>query len=137
MVFPIRWKSIIVVLLLWVSLGCGEKELERFQITGNVTLDNQPLENGSIVLEPADGKGPTDGGTIQQGRFEINATPGDKLVRINSSKVIGEEKMYDTPDSPLKQITKEIIPGRYNQQSELRISVSDAKREHDFKLKSK
>ena len=40
-------------------------------------------------------------------------------VEIVSPKVTGTRKAYDTPESPLIDVTQEQIPARYNTKSEL------------------
>ena len=53
-----------------------------------------------------------------------------------SSKVIGQRKVYDTPDSPMLEITEEQIPDRYNSKSELNYEVVSGEKEveADFDL---
>jgi hypothetical protein len=45
--------------------------------------------------------------------------------------------MYDTPDSPTVDMIAELLPPRYNVDSELRMTVTEGEQEHLFDLKSK
>ena len=56
-------------------------------------------------------------------KYSAKLQPGDKRVAITSPKVIGKKKMYDTPDSPVVDVTEELLPKRYNAQSELTLTV--------------
>jgi hypothetical protein len=56
---------------------------------------------------------------------------------ISSQRVIGESKLYDTPDSPTRKTTEEILPPRYNDLTELQIEVGTEERECNFDLSSK
>ena len=77
-----RLPGLVLVALVAFS-GCSDGKVV---VRGMVTVDGQPIEEGSISLEPADGQGPTTGGLIKEGKYELigNAavTPGDKIVRI-------------------------------------------------------
>ena len=108
------------------SAGCGSSDQEspRVQLSGIVTLDGTPLESGQITFIPKDGKlQPTGAGISAGGTFSAAVAPGAMQVEIRSPKVTGTRKAYDTPDSPLIDITVEQIPSRYNTKSELSIDV--------------
>jgi len=50
---------------------------------GRVTVDGRPLPHGTIAFLPADGKGPTAGGIVTNGDYEVRGMkPGVKLVRV-------------------------------------------------------
>lgn len=119
--------------VLWVSLllaicsGCGDR---RCAIDGEVTFDGKPIEAGTITFEPADGQGPTTGGTITDGRYALagNAAPlpGKKKVRISAARKTGR-RVPAGPPSPAGTMVEEIIryiPKIYNQQTTLVCDVS-------------
>lgn len=54
--------------LLLFAAGCGGG---RANVEGQVTFDGQPVEQGTIVFEPVDGKGAAAGGTIQNGKYRL------------------------------------------------------------------
>jgi hypothetical protein len=45
--------------------------------------------------------------------------------------------MYDTPDSPTVDTVVELLPARYNVNSELKLTVDGTVQEKNFDLKSK
>jgi hypothetical protein len=101
-----------------------------------VTLDGQPLPSGIIRFTPADGKTPTADATIAQGRFRATVPPGEKKISISAPTLIGKRKAYDSADSPLVDITQELLPPRYNLDSTLTLSVKAGTQVADFKLES-
>jgi hypothetical protein len=127
-----------VVLLCAVVLtgvGCGGGKIA---LKGEVTFDGQPVPEGSISFEPADGKGPVTGGVITAGAYrlegEAGTTPGEKVVRITAVRKTGRK----VPIGEGTGLTDEIvpyIPSRYNSQSQLRVQVVPGKvNTHDFRL---
>ncbi len=68
--------------LLLVSTGCGNSA----SVSGKVTYNGQPVKVGSITFLPADGQGPSAGGVITDGAYQIEGmTPGEKNVEIKSA----------------------------------------------------
>lgn len=128
------------IIFVGVLSGCsgGAKGPPTVQIKGKVTLDGTPLEKGSIVFEPKDGKGSSAGGTIQNGEYVADVQPGNKIVRITSSKVVGKKKVYEgDPDSPEEDVVAELVPPMYNNQSTLEKDVGSAKDDVNFDLSTK
>lgn len=77
-----------------VLAGCGAAN----PVTGAVTYDGQPVAKGSITFVPADGKGPSSGGAIENGRYSIeDVPPGEKIVQI-----------VELPDVPVVRTTEEL-----------------------------
>lgn len=69
------------------AAGCGGGD--SAVLSGSVTYDGQPVENGTITLLPEDGKGPSAGGQISGGQYRIEGvTPGRKIVRILGVKAV-------------------------------------------------
>ena len=58
----------LVLMALALLTGCGTK---RFPVTGDVSFDGKPVEEGTISFEPSDGNGPTTGGKIIGGKYEF------------------------------------------------------------------
>ncbi len=115
-----------------VVAGCGGPP--RAQVRGKVTVDGKPLANGSIEFFPADGKGQTAGVAIQNGEYQVETSPGEMKVSINGTEVVGKQKAYDTPDSPMIDIVRNAVPARYNAQSELRKTLNAGPNEVNFDL---
>jgi hypothetical protein len=118
------------------SLGCSA-DVKHGTVSGTVALDGQPLKSGTIRFDSSDGRTAAADATIVDGKFNVTLPPGDKRVSITSPKVIGKKKMYDTPDSPVYDVTEELLPKRYNAQSTLTMIVTADAQEKEFSLTSK
>ncbi len=103
-------------------------------VSGTVTIDGKPAASGSIAFIPADGISAPAGGEITAGRYSAVVSPGSARVEIRCPKVIGERKLYDTPDSPIKPVLAESLPARYNDESVLTVDVRLGANPHDFDL---
>lgn len=66
-----------------VATGCGDfSRVERASIGGNVTLDGQPVESGTIRLTSLEEKGgPSAGGDIVGGKYFVAHDKGPSLGR--------------------------------------------------------
>ncbi len=106
-------------------------------VQGTVKVDGQSAKVGSIAFFPTDGKSPTTGAVIQDGAFRADVPLGASKVEIRISKEVGKKKLYDTPDSPEQTILAEVLPPKYNDQTELTVEVVPGITEKDFDLSSK
>ena len=123
-----------VYVLLISLVGCSPSS-DRHSLTGTVTLDGEPLSQGSIVFFPQPGTpGPSAGGHIVDGRFSIapegGTMAGTFRVEITASRKTGRQIVDPTlkmmnPDAESAMIdqTEQYIPPRYNKQSELTAEV--------------
>jgi hypothetical protein len=122
--------------LITSSLGCSA-DAKHGMVSGTVTLDGQPLKSGTIRFDAVDGGTAAADASIIDGKYSARIPPGDKRVSIISPKIIGKKKMYDTPDSPVVDVTEELLPKRYNAQTELTLTVKFGDQNAPFDLKSK
>ena len=76
---------ILGLVLLALIMGCGDSTAV---VSGNVTYDGQAVENGFIQFQPIDNKGASCGGPITDGRYEIETSPGKKLVQVMATKAV-------------------------------------------------
>ncbi len=75
---------------LLAAAGCGSSA----HLSGNVSYDGQPVENGTITFVPADGRGPTAGALITQGRYRArDLSPGSKVVQIHGFRDVPMARM--------------------------------------------
>lgn len=128
--------SSLLGLVLLLLVGCSEPPTTA-EVTGSVSVDGVPVEDGSIGFFPVDGKSPTAGAAIEAGHYTAQVPFGISKVEIRASKVIGEKKLYDTPDSPVQSILAEALPPRYNDESELQMDVALGMDEQNFELETK
>lgn len=115
--------------------GGGSDAPQRYPILGRVTLDGNPLENGEVLILPADGKGRPDAGAIKNGEFAFDCTQGSKRVEITSTKEIPPASPGGVPDYVA------LIPKKYNSASTLTAEVKPSRNVSDntfeFALKTK
>ena len=117
------------------AIGCSNEKSDHGRVTGNVTLDGAPV-TGSIMFTPAGGASPA-GGNIEAGKYEVEVPLGASKVAISSPKVVGQRKLYNTPESPTQPIMDESLPAKYNAKTELTIDVQPGANEQDFPLTTK
>ena len=126
-----------------VLLVCPACSSGRVPVRGEVTFDGKAIEDGTISLEPADGKGPTTGGKITAGRYELtgDAAPlaGRKVVRIFAVRKTGKKVAAQfAPAGTMIDNVESYVPSVYNSNSSLTCEVSSEGSEQiDFNLKSK
>jgi hypothetical protein len=117
-----------LVLVQVAIIGCGGEP--KAEVSGTVTLDGVPVENGAIQFYPTGKTGQSTGGGIENGVYKVDASVGEMTVTINASKVVGKHKAYDTPDSPILDKVAEMIPAEYNSLSKITVNLKAGKNEN-------
>ena len=137
----VRWWWGMALLFVAALTGCSDGKVV---VRGLVNVDGEPIEEGSISLEPTDGQGPTTGGVIKSGKYELSgpasAIPGNKIVRIVGLRKTGKmiEAGPPAPKGTLIPQMVQCVPKHYNDQSELRVEVTPGKpNTHNFELDTK
>jgi hypothetical protein len=128
-------------LLIGLSLaGCGGKGIKTGTVYGKVTLDGQPLAEGTISFTAVDGSTPTAGGKITDGNYNVAAVPrGTHKVLISSPRVKSSRKLYaEDPNSPVVNEYEETLPTQYTNPFEtpLSVEVNASSVNQDFNLSS-
>ena len=85
-------------------IGCGGES--GISVNGTVTYDGQPLKNGSVTFEPADGAGVGASATIEAGQFTLPAErklkAGSYNVSVNPGEVVsGTDPKDVSPQFPI------------------------------------
>ena len=116
--------------VLFLFTGCGGES--PADVTGTVKVDGQPLAEGEIIFEAADGTTTPGAGPIKDGRYEIKVLPGAKKVRISASRPTRK------PDPVMGAAAREqMIAREFNQQTKLTAEVRPGKNEGvDFDVKA-
>ncbi|QDU59489.1 hypothetical protein Pan216_03170 [Planctomycetes bacterium Pan216] len=133
-----RLTMIAVLLGLVPIVGCSGNSEGRVAVSGKVTLDGQPLEQGVVRFNPVGG-GLVGEGEINGGSYSLGTsngpTPGPKEVSIVS--LVDTGKTQPDEFDPMKKVPllEQIIPPRYNQATELKIDVGTSGGTFDFDLK--
>ncbi len=128
------WAALAVLVL--GTAGCGEDN-GLITISGQVTLDGQPVKEGSVSLMPVSGQGVAGGGEIVNGRYTAQTSPGEMAVQIYAHETV-------TKDNPTQEEIErgldtdriQLLPAVYNRASKLRITVTEEQTTFDFVLTS-
>jgi hypothetical protein len=129
-----------VVTIICVMLpGCER----RISLNGDVSLDGNPIQTGTILFDSVDGQGPTVGGQIEDGKYQVVGDAaylvGKKTVRISALHKTGRQIASGPPSPPGTMVDeiKPYIPAIYNVKSGLSCEVADQKENRfDFHLLS-
>ncbi|RCS48318.1 hypothetical protein DTL42_13415 [Bremerella cremea] len=129
--------SLLALGLLSFTVGCGAEKSDTVTVKGNVTVDGEPLEKGSITFLAADGATPASGGTIEEGKYTAEIIPGEKKVMVLGTKVVGQELVLEgVPDSGTRDKIKTITHANYNamELTPLKASITGSAEGVDFAL---
>ena len=116
----------LMLLPLLMALGCRESDpLNRQAVSGKITLDGEPLAEGTVDFTPVNNGVPS-GASLKDGVFTIpkekGLPPGDYIVRVSAANPSGITA--DVPGES-NQISLELIPEKYNTKSELSFHVDE------------
>jgi hypothetical protein len=114
-------------LLLLALPGCGDR-LKRGQVSGTVTLDGQPVENGVITFLPTgDTRGPSTSATITEGRYALDSRQGPVVgtnrVEVLAYRKTGKKVRAMTSGGLIDEVLQ-AAPPAYNSQSTLERKIS-------------
>lgn len=123
-----------LVLVCLLPVGCGSNS-DLARVKGRVTLEGQPLEDGTVRFQPIEEGGSSSSGTTDaKGRYELmysfdtpGATPGEHVVSIRTG---GTD--FDEQGNEIQR--EERIPARYNSETTLRRTVKPGRNTFDFEL---
>jgi hypothetical protein len=115
------------VLVCLSTLGCGggaPDGPELFPVTGTVTFDGEPINEGSILFRADGGTGKGYAGEIKDGSYTLETVTGEMKVEITASRAVpgkfGEAASPDEEPPPLMEM---YIPAQYNTKSTLTAEV--------------
>ncbi|MEW4564367.1 hypothetical protein AB1K70_17645 [Bremerella sp. JC770] len=100
-------------------------------VSGTVTFNGSPVENGKVILEPtAEGERPF-AGSIHDGKFQLRTTPGEKIVRITATRLEDPQKLSAEMRRTMevggnKTVPVQFIPAQYNRDSTLTVGIDAA-----------
>jgi hypothetical protein len=121
--------------------GCGGPSdgLAHQAVSGEVTLDGQPLASGSIVFVPIGSEDTPTGGEIKDGSYAIPAKDGPMPVAHAVSVFAKKPTGLKLPDPNNADVVieekYEIIPPKYNVKTNLKAEIKEGgENRFDFML---
>ena len=116
--------------------GCFD-DSNMATVSGTITVDGNPVDRGSIAFITVDGMAPMTGAEISDGKYSCEVPLTETKVEIRVPTVVGKKKLYDTPDSPEQEVLAELLPGKFNEKTELRYTAESGKQEKNWELLTK
>jgi hypothetical protein len=130
--------SLLLVAALHTAAGCSGGP-GYGDVAGEVTLDGAPLREGVVRFVPVDGNTPTASALIENGEFRTPVPAGKHRVEISAPKLPkGIQSSKEMKRGTVDEGTalEELIPPRYNMQSELTTDVKKGANQVRYQLKS-
>ena len=120
-------KRVFPFLLLIFLTGCGSG---MGTLSGTVSIDGKPVENGRIEFVPVDGQSATFAAKIIDGAYKVEAPKGEKFVRLYSFVETGR---YVPRGYDMEVIqTKQVLPENLNARSEIKLVVTGGKQKYNY-----
>ncbi len=116
------------------ATGCNRSVLPTQVVSGEVTLDDVRVAEGLIAFVPEDTTtgARTCEGKIVDGKYSFRVNEGKSRVEISALGIGKNPIIFE--GVPLKS---NVVPERYNEQSELTADVTSNKTTFDYSLTSK
>ena len=120
------WKLVVAgIVAVGIQAGCGGPS-NVGQVTGTVTLDDQPLEGALVTFSPTEEGGSSAlGKTDSAGAYTLTYSPGVSGAEIGENRVTISTLTAGT----------EKVPMEYNTQSKLKADVKAGSNTFDWDLK--
>jgi hypothetical protein len=115
-----------------VSSGCSRSV--SVPMSGAVTLNDQPVNQGIITLSPTDlAVAPATGSAITDGRYDIPAAQGPHRGVTYRVEISAVDRSHATR---IGEFVPDSIPPAYNRDSKLMVTIPDdvGQFAYDFKL---
>ena len=125
----------VCILFCCLTLGCNTSALTP--VGGKVTLDGQALAEGTIHFAPVDGQAPSQAAVIKDGSYQSELQRTNYKVQIYSPKPAKVAAKLDENGPGGGPRVEELLPPRYNIQSELKLDVTGVTKAANFELRSK
>ena len=126
-----------VLTLLALATGCSD-ELATGEVSGTVKVNGQvPAVGSSITFIPSDGKSPTAGAVLEEGKYSVRVPVGTARVEIRVPRPIAKARPKAGPGAgPGAEggYIEESLPAKYNDKSELSFEVKKGSNEKDWDL---
>ncbi len=147
LISPVLCLCRLFIVSLSVIAGCSHTATDLpdlGQVTGVITLDDQPLEGATVTFVPEDGR-PSKATTDASGKYELLYIDDTKGAFIGKHKVTVSKMVDKAVESGKKLSPEEIQSGnkeesiiaKYNTSTTLAADVKAGPNTFDFKITSK
>lgn len=133
--------SFCLALLAVASPGCSDQYAGQNEVSGNVTLEKQPLKEGSISFVPLESQGTITGAGIKDGVYKVprqsGLKPGKYLVRITAGDgktPATDDENAGGPGGNSNIVSVDIIPEEWNANSKKEVEVKSGSNKFDFDI---
>lgn len=131
-----------ILALCFALAGCGKTEYsdgQRFPLSGKVTYDGHPIDEGTISFLPQGGSQRVSGGPIVNGTYTVpepqGANAGKYRVEIHWNKPTGKKADPGAIFSEqIGEVRAEGLPPKYHTESQLAVDVPSADNAYNFDL---
>jgi hypothetical protein len=129
----------IVFMVTAILAGCSDPYGGRKEVSGTITLQGQPVKDGSIIFYPLDSKETQGGAQIIQGEYKMTRQnglkPGKYLVRLTAgdgkTRAAGEQ--IAAPGGSTNIVSMDLIPDDWNIKSKHEVDIkSEGANRFDF-----
>lgn len=137
--FRISTLTLLVLPVLIGSSGCNSSPEgpELIQVSGNVTYDGQPLEDGRIRFRLTSGDLRAFETDIVDGKYALETYEGPMQVEVRASRIVPGKFEQASPDDEPQPVGEMFIPEKYNAKTTLTAEVTpDGDNEFPFDLTS-
>jgi hypothetical protein len=121
--------------------GCSSSDSGRSRVQGAVSYGGEAVDDGGIAFIPVEGGAAQvrATGEIRDGHYNLDGSrgpyPGKYRVEIFWYKKTGRQ-IASPSGKAVKDETKQVIPAKYNDKTELKVEVKLGRNTLDFELKS-
>ena len=112
-----RYSTIVLLVSFFVTLilfeGCNRGP-KMVKISGTITIAGETFDQGMVQFDPTDGVSSSAGTKIVEGKYEAMVPPGEKIVRIRGTNIVGQQPMDPVLNpgvmvNKLKDVTNEKV----------------------------
>ncbi len=130
---------VLLTLLCGLTVGCGGDGIPRASVHGTVTYEGEPVESGVIMFIP-DTVAPV-ALKITDGQYDSDSDVNDRRgavighcsVQIFANRPTGKSYV-DVMTGDKMEETKQFIPAKYNERTQLTADIESGEQTIDFSL---
>lgn len=126
--------SLVVLAIAVAGCGGGSKGPALYKVTGSISFDGTPIEEGRIQFQKTEGDGRAYGGEIKNGAYSLQCEAGKMKVSVTASRIIPGKFDTSNPDDPPQPVGEMYIPKKYNEKTELTAEVKPSANDIPFAL---